>query len=169
MANILVIDDDRAVLRTIKILLEQATHVVETVDNGRAGLQLLEAQKFDLLIVDIFMPGMDGFETMRLVRRSRPEIPIIVIQDINSARLPTEDRIFSTWPPSWGRFRAWKSRSDPTTCWPPLPRACRVRRHRPGRRTPRKQTFLPTDIGISAEHAASGDALRWREIRGRGR
>jgi CheY-like chemotaxis protein len=79
MANILVIDDDRAVLRTIRIVLEQATHVVETVDNGRAGLQLLEAGKFDLLIVDIFMPGMDGFETMRLVRRSRPEIPIIVI------------------------------------------------------------------------------------------
>jgi CheY-like chemotaxis protein len=69
----------RAVLRTIRILLEQATHAVATVDNGRAGLQLLEAQKFDLLIVDIFMPGMDGFETMRLVRRSRPEIPIIVI------------------------------------------------------------------------------------------
>jgi CheY-like chemotaxis protein len=42
-------------------------------------MQLLETGKFDLLIVDIFMPGMDGFETMRLVRRSRPEIPIIVI------------------------------------------------------------------------------------------
>jgi CheY-like chemotaxis protein len=42
-------------------------------------MQLLETGKFDLLIVDIFMPGMDGFETMRLVRRSRPEIPIIVL------------------------------------------------------------------------------------------
>ena len=79
MARILVIDDDRAVLSTIKLLLERDTHAVETVDNSRAGLQLLELQKFDLLIVDIFMPGMDGFETMRLVHRSWPEMPIIVI------------------------------------------------------------------------------------------
>jgi CheY-like chemotaxis protein len=79
MASILVIDDDRAVLDTIRILLERSAHGVETVDNSHAGLRLLEIQKFDLLIVDIFMPGMDGFETMRLVHQSRPEMPIIVI------------------------------------------------------------------------------------------
>lgn len=79
MASILVIDDDRAVLATIKILLERAGHAVERVDNSRTGLQLLAAQSFDLLIVDIFMPGMDGFETMKLVHRSRPHIPIIVM------------------------------------------------------------------------------------------
>lgn len=79
MASILVIDDDRAVLATIKILLERAAHTVEAVDNSRTGLRLLEAQSFDLLIVDIFMPGMDGFETMRLVHQSRPHMPIIVI------------------------------------------------------------------------------------------
>jgi CheY-like chemotaxis protein len=79
VASILVIDDDRAVLSTIKILLERAAHAVEAVDNSRAGLRLLEAQRFDLLVVDIFMPGMDGFETMRLVHQSRPEMPVIVI------------------------------------------------------------------------------------------
>jgi CheY-like chemotaxis protein len=79
MAGILVIDDDRAVLTTIKILLERGAHNVEAVDNSLAGLRLLEAKKFDLLIVDIFMPGMDGFETISLVRQSWPEMPIIVI------------------------------------------------------------------------------------------
>jgi CheY-like chemotaxis protein len=79
MASILVIDDDRAVLATIKILLERAAHTVEAVENSRIGLQLVERQSFDLLIVDIFMPGMDGFETMRQVHRSRPEMPVIVI------------------------------------------------------------------------------------------
>jgi DNA-binding NtrC family response regulator len=79
VASILVIDDDRAVLSTIKILLERAAHAVEAVDNSRAGFRLLEAQRFDLLVVDIFMPGMDGFETMRLVHQSRPEMPVIVI------------------------------------------------------------------------------------------
>jgi CheY-like chemotaxis protein len=79
MASILVIDDDRAVLATIKVLLERAAHTVEAVDNSRNGLQLIEMRSFDLLIVDIFMPGMDGFETMRLVHQSRPEMPVIVI------------------------------------------------------------------------------------------
>ncbi|HLI98877.1 MAG TPA: response regulator [Bradyrhizobium sp.] len=79
MASILVIDDDRAVLAAIKILLERAAHKVEAVDNSRTGLQLIEVRSFDLLIVDIFMPGMDGFETMKLVHQSRPEMPIIVI------------------------------------------------------------------------------------------
>ena len=87
MASILVIDDDRAVLSTIKILLERAAHAVEAVDNSQAGLRLLETQRFDLLVVDIFMPGIDGFETMRLVHQSRPEMPVIVIsgQQFSSA------------------------------------------------------------------------------------
>ena len=79
MASILVIDDDRAVLGTVKLLLERAAHVVEAVDNSQAGLRLLEIRGFDLLIVDIFMPGMDGFETMRHVHQSRPEMPVIVM------------------------------------------------------------------------------------------
>jgi CheY-like chemotaxis protein len=79
MASILVIDDDRAVLATIKALLERAAHTVEAVDNGRNGLQLLETRNFDLLIVDIFMPGMDGFETMKRVHQSWPAMPVIVI------------------------------------------------------------------------------------------
>jgi CheY-like chemotaxis protein len=79
MASILVIDDDRAVLATIRMLLERAAHSIEAVDNSRAGLKLLGTRAFDLLIVDIFMPGMDGFETMKLVHRSWPEMPIIVI------------------------------------------------------------------------------------------
>jgi CheY-like chemotaxis protein len=79
MASILVIDDDRAVLATIKVLLERAAHTIEAVDNSRDGLQLVASQSFDLLIVDIFMPGMDGFETMKLVHQSRPDMPVIVI------------------------------------------------------------------------------------------
>jgi DNA-binding response OmpR family regulator len=79
MASILVIDDDRAVLATIKVVLERATHAVEAVDSSRSGLLLLDMRSFDLLIVDIFMPGMDGFETMKLVHQSRPEMPVIVI------------------------------------------------------------------------------------------
>lgn len=79
MARILVVDDDAAIQATIRLLLERAGHSVVTAGDGRKGLTLFEAGDFDLLLLDIFMPGMDGFETMRMVRRLRPLVPIIVI------------------------------------------------------------------------------------------
>ena len=79
MARILVIDDDRNVLATIKLLLERETHDVVACPDSRKGLELSEASPFDLLIVDIFMPGMDGIETMKLVHQRRPEMPVVVI------------------------------------------------------------------------------------------
>jgi len=79
VANILIVDDDSAVQATIKLLLERAGHSVAVAGDGRKGLALFEAGDFDLLFLDIFMPGMDGIETMRLVHLRQPRIPIIVI------------------------------------------------------------------------------------------
>ena len=79
MANILIVDDDSAVQATIRILLERAGHSVVVAGDGRKGLTKFEAGDFDLLFLDIFMPGMDGLETMRLVHQQQPLIPIIVI------------------------------------------------------------------------------------------
>ena len=79
MANILIVDDDGAVQATIRLLLERAGHSVVAAGDGRKGLALFEAGDFDLLFLDIFMPGMDGLETMRLAHRQRPLTPIIVI------------------------------------------------------------------------------------------
>ncbi|NOJ44082.1 response regulator transcription factor [Bradyrhizobium australiense] len=79
MAKILVVDDDVAIEMTIRLLLERAGHSVVTADDGRKGLALCQSGDFDLLFLDIFMSGMDGFETMRMVRQQRPQMPIIVI------------------------------------------------------------------------------------------
>jgi CheY-like chemotaxis protein len=93
MGSILVIDDDRAVLATIQLLLERDGYAVTVSDNGNSGLQLLKARPFDLIIVDIFMPDMDGLETMNLVHRFKPSLPIIVIsgRDFQSASYPPPD------------------------------------------------------------------------------
>ena len=79
LARILVVDDDVAVQSTVRLLLERAGHTVVTAGDGRKGLALCGAGDFDLLFLDIFMPGMDGFETMRMVRQQHPLLPIIVI------------------------------------------------------------------------------------------
>ena len=64
---------------TVRLLLERAGHSVVTAGDGRKGLALFEASDFDLLFLDIFMPGMDGFETLRLVRQQNPSLPIIAM------------------------------------------------------------------------------------------
>jgi CheY-like chemotaxis protein len=77
IGKIQIVDDDRAVQATIKLLLERAGHAA--AGDGREGLTLFEAGDFDLLLLDIFMPGMDGLELMRLVHQQQPLVPIIVI------------------------------------------------------------------------------------------
>jgi CheY-like chemotaxis protein len=79
LAKILIVDDDSAVQTTIRLLLERAGHSVVTASDGAKGLAQFETGDFDLLFLDIFMPGMDGFETMRMVHRQKPLTPIIVI------------------------------------------------------------------------------------------
>lgn len=79
VASILVVDDDPAVRMTIKLVLERDGHAVALAANGFAGMKAIEAGGIDLLIVDIFMPGMDGIETIREVRKHQPHLPAIVI------------------------------------------------------------------------------------------
>jgi CheY-like chemotaxis protein len=79
VASILVVDDDPAVRATIALLLERSGHRVAVAADGRTGVAALAAGDVDMLIVDLFMPGMDGIETIREVRKHQPELPIIVM------------------------------------------------------------------------------------------
>ena len=79
MASILIVDDDGAVQLIMKLLLEREGHRITCAHDGPTAIQLVCDGDFDLLIVDIFMPGMDGFETMKLAHQHRPGVPIIVI------------------------------------------------------------------------------------------
>jgi len=79
VSNILVIDDDPAVRMTIRLVLEREGHTVKQATDGLAGMRAIKAGGIDLLIVDIFMPGMDGIETIREVRQHQPDLPAIVI------------------------------------------------------------------------------------------
>ncbi|HEY8352112.1 MAG TPA: response regulator [Sphingomonadales bacterium] len=77
MARILVIDDEELILRTLKGALEAAGYDVVTARDGKQGLARLREQEFDLIVTDIIMPQMEGIETIREIRRTAPDIPII--------------------------------------------------------------------------------------------
>src|SRR4051794_36666278 len=76
---IAVVDDDRRILGALEILLESADYAARLFASGAALLESNCLEDIDCLISDIGMPGMDGFELLRLVRHARPGLPIILI------------------------------------------------------------------------------------------
>jgi two-component system KDP operon response regulator KdpE len=76
--KILVVDDDRTLLRFLKQYLEQEDYQVITVDRGQKGLRVLYQERPDLVVLDVMMPGMDGWEVCVRIRELS-EIPIIML------------------------------------------------------------------------------------------
>lgn len=79
MARILVVDDDPSVSSAIQTWLENKDYEVVLAAGGVAGLEALERDRFDVMIVDIFMPGMNGFESVRVFHQREPDVPLIAI------------------------------------------------------------------------------------------
>ncbi|MCX7661476.1 MAG: response regulator [Candidatus Omnitrophica bacterium] len=82
--NILVIDDDGLVAKSLCNLLKKSDYSAEALGDGFEALEAIANTHFDLIIVDIKMPGIDGVETAKrikelLKRKNRPDIPVIFI------------------------------------------------------------------------------------------
>jgi two-component system response regulator MtrA len=82
----LVVEDDQSVGAAITLVLERAGFGVECVGDGRSGLDRLDDSLFDLVILDVMLPGMSGFDVCREIR-SRSGIPIVMV----TARADTGD------------------------------------------------------------------------------
>ena len=87
MPHILVVDDDPMVCMAIEVCLERNNFQVTIADGGEAGLRTLEDGKFDLMIVDIFMPHMRGFESIRIFHERAPSVPLIAMSGYAFANL----------------------------------------------------------------------------------
>ncbi len=79
MARILIIDDDAAILKIYRLLLEQADYEVVAAPDGEVGTRLFRAEPFDLVLTDIIMPNKEGIETIRDLTREYPDVKIIAI------------------------------------------------------------------------------------------
>lgn len=77
--NILVIDDDESICSLFKDALEEAGHTVTTVSESFKGLELVKDRDFDLVFLDLKMPGMDGAELFRQIRLVKPKLPVTVV------------------------------------------------------------------------------------------
>ena len=79
MATILLIDDQESIRLIFKAVLERAGYRVLTAEHGKDGLRLLEQERVDLILLDIFMPEMDGFELIPRLRKYRSTSKIIAM------------------------------------------------------------------------------------------
>ena len=79
MAHILLVEDSPEVSMTVREILENASHTVDDVDSGAAALKVLKTNKYDLIVSDIWMPGMDGIALLKEIRGSGNNIPVVVI------------------------------------------------------------------------------------------
>ncbi len=89
MLRILLIEDEENIRDTVKLNLELENFEVVAVDNGREALRVIPEQHFDLLIVDVMLPEVDGFQIVEQVRLTDRDTPIIFL----TAKDTAQDRI----------------------------------------------------------------------------
>ncbi len=89
MLNILVVDDDKNTRHLMKALLEHAGYSALLAENSDAALELMDHEHIDLIIMDIMMPGMDGFELTDLLRSNDCQIPILMV---SAKQLPADKK-----------------------------------------------------------------------------
>jgi DNA-binding response OmpR family regulator len=77
--HILVVDDDLGVRVTVQKILSRSGYEVVTAAGGGEALQLAREKSFDLALIDLIMPGIDGTETMRQLREASPEMVVIML------------------------------------------------------------------------------------------
>ena len=97
--RILAIDDDPHVLPILEEMLAVKGYEVATAGSGAAGLNALAEGEFDLVILDVKMPGMDGYETYEEIRHHsrKGEIPVLFLTAFTDAFSADNDRAMKAW------------------------------------------------------------------------
>lgn len=81
--RVLVVDDDAHICESLKDLLEGERCCIETAPSGARAVEWLERQPFDLVLSDVVMPDMDGYELYQTVKESTPKLPVVLMTAFN--------------------------------------------------------------------------------------
>ena len=89
MFHILVVDDDKNTRMLYRAVLEEANYTVFTAEDGEAALCLLDQHHIDLVVLDIMMPKMDGYEFTRTLRAGNSSLPVLMV---SAKQLPADKK-----------------------------------------------------------------------------
>lgn len=115
MRRILVVDDDPHICLAIRAWLKRYGFRVSIADGGVNGLAALDNGTFDLMIVDIFMPNMRGFESIRRFHERAPTVPLIAISGSAFPALDPPSPAFPGMAVNLGATRCLRKPFKPTT------------------------------------------------------
>lgn len=87
--RMLLVEDEKKVSELVARALRAERYAVDVADDGTQGWELAQAYDYDLIILDLMLPGLSGEELLRRVRRKNPHVPILVL----TARAATEDKV----------------------------------------------------------------------------
>ena len=77
--RVLVIEDERKVAEAIRGALEQNGYEARTAQSGEDGLLLIESERFDVVVLDLQLPGRDGMEVLKTIRGRGRQIPVVIL------------------------------------------------------------------------------------------
>ena len=81
--KILLAEDERAISKALEMKLNLSGYEIEIANNGAEALDKLKEKKFDLLLLDIMMPKMDGFTLMEEMKKAKIKTPIIILTNLS--------------------------------------------------------------------------------------
>jgi DNA-binding NtrC family response regulator len=82
-ARILIVDDEEIVIRSCKRILAGGGHSVDSASNGFDGLRMVDENPYDIVVLDIMMPKMDGLEVLQQIKERHPEVDVIMITGLS--------------------------------------------------------------------------------------
>ena len=89
MFQILVVDDDRNTRLLLRAVLQAENYTVFTAENGEDALQVMDREHIDLVVLDVIMPKMDGYEFTRILRQTDNNLPILMV---SARQMPADKR-----------------------------------------------------------------------------
>ena len=89
MFHILVVDDDKNIRMLYRAVLEAENYTVFTAEDGEAALRLMDQHHIDLVVLDIMMPKMDGYEFTRTLREGNSSLPVLMV---SAKQLPSDKK-----------------------------------------------------------------------------
>ena len=81
--RVLLVEDDSATAKSIELMLQSENFIVDTTDLGEDGLEIGKLYDYDIIILDLMLPDIDGYEVVRRFRSARVETPILILSGLS--------------------------------------------------------------------------------------
>jgi CheY-like chemotaxis protein len=91
--SVLVVDDEEVVRETLAEMLADLDHKVVTAESGRAAVEKISIDDFDIVFTDLAMPEMDGWETAREIHKHKPELPVVLVTGYGATAQPPSGEV----------------------------------------------------------------------------